>query len=807
MKISLNWINNYTDIGKILKEKTAKEIAHIYSIKTAEIDDIFEYNWIEWIIIAKVLESSPHPDSDHLNVVKVTDWTAEYTVVCWAPNVSESKYVPYAKIWTKLAPDFIISKRKLRWVDSEWMICSLDELWLISERQKWIFKLEEEFSEQFLEEKIWTDFFELDFKTPFWKYKLKDIVFEIDNKFITNRPDLFWVIWNAREFSTVFNSKFKNKKFKLKDFKEDKENKNIKIQTNKVLSIAYKNIKNIKNISTKIWVKTLLFRSWINSKNALVDMSNYTMLDTWKPNHVYDADKIKWDIKIIELEEETKFEALDSNEYILPVGSVVVADDEKIIGTPVMWAMCSAVDKNTSNILLEAWVFDAVTVRKMSQKMWIRTDASTRYEKSQDPLSVINTLEKAIKTLDFLYDFKFNVNYSFNYINTKLIKKEKIKIKHNFIEKKIWVKIDSNFIVKTLKKLWFKVLELNNKDEEYKIKIPSWRATKDVSIKEDIVEEISRILWYDNLPNTPIKWDFKIAEKNLDLKNRDKIVDYFRHNNFLELYNYSFTSEEKLAKLFWDKNIKETKLIKVLNSLTRDFTVMRPSLVAWILEKLSENKRRDNNISFFEIWKIFKDLDKEYSENISLAWAVSNTDINTFKKILDWLASIISKQYNIKQNTNLNYLHPNASWEYSVWDNIIIKFWKIHPKISSKYWISTNTYIFEADLVKILEIMQRHTTVYSPLPVFPSIPREIAFVMDSRESIWNVINLIKNTSDIIKYIEVLSIFEDEEKLWANKKSVAFKLILQDNKTLTDADALDIQEKVIAKLDKENIKLR
>lgn len=832
MKISLNWINNYTNISQTLEKETIKNIAHTYSIKTAEIDDIFEYNGIGWIVIAKVLESLPHPDSDHLNVVKVTDWDNEYTVVCWAPNVSKSKYVPFAKVWTKLSPDFIIWKRKLRWVDSEWMICSLDELWLISERQEWIFRLENEFSEEILESKLWTDFFELNFKVPFWEYKLKDTVFEIDNKFITNRPDLFWVIWNAREFSVVFNSEFKNKNFKLKSFTnidknnlnlniKEKEKKirkflNIKIQTNKVLSIAYKSIKNIKVIDTKLWIKTLLFRSGINSKNALIDMSNYTMIDTWKPNHAYDSDKIKWNIRIIELDKETAFKALDANDYTLPVWSVVVVDDEKIIGTPVIWAMCSAIDDNTSNILLEAWVFDAVTVRKMSQSMWVRTDASTRYEKAQDPLSVINTLEKAVETLNFLYDTEFEISSEFNYIDIKSLKKEnnKIKVNHKFIEKKIWVKIKSSFILETLEKLWFKIkvshillTKVSKTEKKYSIKIPSWRATKDVSIKEDIVEEISRILGYDDLPSTPIEWDFEIAEKNVDLKNRDKIVDYFRHNKFLELYNYSFTSEEKLTKLLWDKAIKEINLIKVLNSLTRDFTVMRPNLISWILEKLSENRRRDINISFFEIWKIFSNSDKAYSEKVSLAWAVTNTNINNFKKVLDWLVSIISKDYTANQNTNLDYLHPNASWEYLVWNDVIINFWKIHPKTSSIYWINPDTYIFEADLVKILEIMQEYKSVYSALPTFPSIPREIAFIMDSKKPIWDVMNLIKGTSNIIESIEVLSVFEDEAKLWANKKSVAFKLVLQDTKTLTDTDALNVQKTVIANLDKEDIKLR
>lgn len=813
MKTPLNWINMYCPINSLINEKWPVNVAHEYSVHTAEIDAI-DYYWQEnKVVIGKILETRNHPNSDHLNVVKVNIGNSQVQIVCWAENVTSAKYVAVATDGSILKDNFEIKKTILRWEESNGMICSEDELDFQTERAAGIMILENYFDLNILEENIGKPFFDLKINTLWQDWKpcttpLRDIVFEIDNKFITNRPDLFSVEWNAREFGAIFNLPFTpyggNYEFgKTKTL-------NTKIESDKVLAYHLLKIENIPASESPFSVKYFLKKSAQPCKFDLVDMTNYIMTELWQPMHAFDADKIDWFVTVRMAKDWEKIIALNNEEYELTSKDLVIADNSKILAIAwIMWWLSSAINENTTNICIESACFDATTVRLTAQRLALRSDSSTRYEKSLDPLLTYRALSRSLDFIGFLWKNNI-VSWESEYINKEKLKNIEIAFTKEFLDKKIGVDFPESEIERILKALGFTFIK---DTQTYKIQVPSWRATKDISIKEDIAEEIGRIYWYDKVPWIPVKWDFVPTKKNKDIELKNIIIDYLNGKNWLEVYLYSF-SNENLDEKIWITNHADS--IKIVNAYSNEYTQMRRNLASNLLKTVKNNEKNWKVFKIFELGKVAKkDESWKFTEKLIVAWASIGTSFEEFNSQVYSLLKLLLPWKNIETKQGLNleskpHFHPNKSWKIIINGNIEV--WNIgfiNPEIIGNFEIESEDVLyfeFSFDILKNNWLDSQ--IIFEEISKYPSIDRELNFVIDEKMPVANVINMIIWVDETIRNVRIIDTYRNEEKIGSNKKSITFSLKLQDySKTITDEEALNIQNTIINKLEKENIMLR
>ncbi|HBB27625.1 TPA: phenylalanine--tRNA ligase subunit beta, partial [Candidatus Gracilibacteria bacterium] len=525
MKIPLSWISQYTNISPVLSELGAKKLGHLYSIHTAEIDGIEEVGLEDKVVIAKVVSTRPHPDSDHLNLVELDCGSlGARNIVCGAENVRTAKYVAVALVGAKLGAqrDFEIKSSKIRGEVSEGMICSEDELGLQEERAPGIMQLEKHFSEELLQSKLGSSFYTLEVSIPgngteSYSFPLKDTVFEIDNKFITNRPDLFSAEGNAREFGAIFSLPFKPYAGKLPEISRKLF---VKIDSPNVLSYELISVENIQTGTSPFGIDQMLRKAGISPKYDLVDITNSVMTELGQPMHAFDADKVVGNIIVRQALSGETLLALDSKEYTLTSKDIVIADSEKVLAIAgVIGGMSSAVSETTKHVYFESACFDPVSIRLTSQRLAVRTDSSMRFEKSLDPTLASRALPRVFDLLKFLGKEGKNFG-SFSYLDQAKVRDITISIDLAFVEKKLGLRISKERTEEILQRLGFEVSFVG---DTFSVKVPSWRASKDISIKEDLVEELGRINGYEQVPDTPITGPFSIAEKNTDIELRDCI--------------------------------------------------------------------------------------------------------------------------------------------------------------------------------------------------------------------------------------------------------------------------------------------
>ncbi|MDD2487687.1 MAG: phenylalanine--tRNA ligase subunit beta [Candidatus Gracilibacteria bacterium] len=811
MKISLNWISMFTDIEGVIKNLGAKDLAHKYSIYTAEIEGIEYFGKESKVVVGKIIESFAHPDSDHLNVVKVDLGDLGITqIVCGATNVREAKYVPVATIGSVLGEGFEIKATKLRGQESNGMICSEDELGFQEERAPGIMILENIFDEKVLENQIGKPFFDLTVSIPGidgkdFEIRLSDIVFEIDNKFITNRPDLFSILGNAREFGAIFDLKFSSYENKAV-FKNDL---NTKILTDKVLSYHLYKVSNVNAEVSPFAVSYLLHKSGLPSKFDLVDMTNYIMTELGQPMHAFDADKIEGDICVRQAFDGEKIEALNGETYELKISDIVIADDKKVLAIAgIMGGAYSAISESTKDIYIESACFDPSSVRLTAQRLGLRSDSSTRYEKSLDPLLAEIALNRAEDFLKYLKkDYK--IKGSSFYLNAEKIKDISIPLTREFVEKKIGIEIDEKEFDRILGALGF---SFEKRGDEYSVSVPSWRATKDVSIKEDLAEEIGRINGYEKVPELPVSGNISIKNRNEIIELKDKINDYFTGKGFLEAYNYSFLNEAKDEKI---GIIDHTNAIKILNAFSNEFTIMRRKMLPYLIENVSNNAKAENSFSFYEIAKVMEKIDGKFNEKLMVAGIAYKVEFEYLRSVLDgFMSSILPEiKYKTVQKTdilNFPYFHPNksGSFELESGENLI-NFGYVNPIVASNFDLDDSDLIyFEMDFNLLFQKYLSSSFCFSEISRFPGINRELNFVMEEKTPVGDVIGNIGDVDLLIRNVTVLDIYRNIEKIGTDMKSVTFNILIQDfTKTITDDIALDIQNKIIARLKKYGVELR
>ena len=499
MFLSMNWIGDFVDFTGLDK----LDLIHRFSLSTAEVENeiFFKGSDLSGVVVAEIKSVENHPDSKKLHLLKVDAGDAELTdVVCGAPNVRVGMKTAFAKVGAKLG-ELEISPRPLAGYTSYGMCCSEKEIG-ISDDNSGIMDITEDVANG-------TDIKDL--------YQIDDIIFEVDNKSLTNRPDLWGHYGIAREFAALAGRELKP--LDTVDLSQYSNLPKVDMKIEDPLCQRYSCLQ-VENISTAVSpvnMRIRLFYCGMRAINFLADLTNYLMLEMGQPMHAFDSRKVE-KIRIKRFDETFTFRTLDGVERNIDEDTLMICNDNTPVAIAgIMGGLDSEIVEDTTTLTLESATFNAVSIRKSTVRLSHRTDASMRYEKCLDPEMTVPAIARFVKLMT---DVDSGVQVVSSLTDEYAFKYDEIKLDFDkaFVDKYTGIDIDNDTIVSTLNSLGFSV---SLTDEHFSVVVPSWRATKDVTIKADIIEEITRIYGYDNFdihtanaPLYPVRADVEKTDED-----------------------------------------------------------------------------------------------------------------------------------------------------------------------------------------------------------------------------------------------------------------------------------------------------
>ncbi len=798
MWISLKTIGRMVDISDVTPEAIAERL----TMSTAEIEGIEYLNsFFNTIVTAKLITVEPHPDADKLTLCFADTGSEKIQVVCGAPNHKAGDIVAFATVGTKFSDEFIIKKTKIRGVESSGMLCSLRELGLSDDHSGiHIFQENTELGKPLSE--VFSD----------WV----DVRLNIDNKSITHRPDLWGHQGFAREIAALMGKKFKEPADKtILSNIASKDNLKVSIK-NSDASPRYSAmvVKNIKIEQSPDWLKAAVTALGMRPINNIVDITNYVMAEIGEPMHAFDRKKLKGDEITVRLAaKDEKIVTLDGRSHDLTTEDIVIADASGPIALAgVMGGGNSEVEESTTEIVLEAATFNPVNIRKTAQRFDSRTEAAMRLEKTLSPEITIDALARCYELIKQIIPGAEAVTGVVDDYPAP-VQRAVIDISAEYIRKKIGQNLDDNSIIKTLTALQFDVVNSNG---NLKVTAPHFRSTKDISMKDDVVEEVGRVFGYRNIDPAPPMVVCEPPVKNLFRYFEREVKDILSGSfSMTEVSGYSFTGEDTLNAL----KINEDKELRLRNPLSIELDRLRRSIVPNMMNFIKYNQRFFDSFDLFELGRVYLKDDRKstdlVTENFRVAGTVFMKKIETpiFFEAKAIAAGLIEK-LRIKNfklipaTDNLPpYAHPGRSMKIEVDGKDAGLIFEVHPEAAQAFEFTGNAAIFDMDL-NVLFNAEKNPVKFKELQKYPEVPFEISVVADKKTYSETILNIIKKCDkNRITDTKVISVYEGSQ-LPDDKKSVSIKIIFASKeKTLEPSEIDELQKKVISALNKEGYTLR
>jgi len=785
MKISWDWLSSLCNLENLIP----KHVYDKFTLHSAEIEDLQEEGkFLSDVYTVKILSKRPHPNADKLNLVTITDGNEEKEVVCGAPNVKEGAVGIYASIGTELPGGFKLTPKKIRGILSEGMLCSEKELEL-SESHDGIILLPEDTK----------------LGIPYSKIlKKEDIVFEIDNKSLTHRPDLWGHLGIAREISALFDKELSNpytndiSKYSFGDSSLEIENR-IPEKCRRYAGVI---ISNLEIKPSPEWLKKRLTAIGSRPINNIVDATNYIMYELGQPLHAFDKETISGNRIIIRnSEKDEKITTLDDKEHILTGEEIIIADENRALALGgVMGLQNSEVSDNTKEIILESANFIPKTIRITANRFNLRTDAAQRFEKSQDPENVIPAIIRFFELIketcpNAVFKSKIADNYPKH--NEKIVINTSLK----FITDSLGCHIEDSRIISILSSLGFDVYQSGI---NLMVTVPSFRATKDISLPIDLVEEVGRIYGYDNItPVAPmISMKPPVNDGYLDFIR--KIKEYLSYGfGFTEIYNYSFMNKDTAEKC----NVLTDNCIKLKNPISKDEDILSTSLIPNFLNSFIKNSRHSDILRFYEIARTFK-KDKEDEELIFGVYTKENSEksLLEIKSFLEELMKRLHFRVSLQHHRADKKFHPYRNSKFII-GRLNSELGEIHPEILSYLGIKGRLSICSMSLKTLFE-QKKKKHGFEDISKFPSVPFDINVVIPENEYVEKVIKKIRSTSsNLIKQINFMGFYNDEN-IEEGKKSATFHIEFQSkDHTLSSEERSGLEAKVIETLNKSGYPLK
>ena len=812
MKLSKNFVKDYVDIDVDIKD-LAEDMTRVGN----EYDSAGKLLDATNLVIGEVKECEMHPDSDHLHVCKVDIGREVLNIVCGAPNVRKGLKVIVAldgavlpgvtvKAGGGIEKDDkprIIKRSMVRGQESNGMLCSMLELGL---------------EHKYADEVDKTGIHELPSDAPVGEDPIAYMGMDdevVDFDLTANRGDLLSILGMAYELGAIYD---KNVKDIDLSHKENSENINdsfkVEVNTENCSIFLARKVKNIKIGESPAYIKNRLIASGIRPINNVVDISNYVMLETGQPLHFYDADTLKGKIEVRMAKEDEKLFTLDGKERTLSNEDIVISDGERAIGLAgVMGGLDTEITDSTKNVLIESAIFDGVKIRKTSKEI-LRSEASSRFEKGLDPNRTYMALERAAKLLEE-YASGEVVGGIAKYDKENL-KNRKIEISFKNINDVLGMNIAKKDVLDVFRRLKFEVY-IDGKKSEFKeqekdletiekITVSVPRRRGDISIKEDLIEEVGRIYGVDNivgrLPEMPMKaGSYDKVTRGI----RNKMVDL----GLNETLSYILVNDKE-AKYFTKD---DTELVSLLDPMTEERNTLRHSILPSLLKIYEYNKARSNkDVSIFEIGKAFYKKGEEYGETNKIAALMTGdyylgigskkqVDFYVIKgiveELLDYLGYGNRYSFVIKEDKMPEEVHPGQTALISVNNDIVGLVGRVHPALEKEA-----VYVLEIDLDKLLD-KKVGKMKYKEISKFPSVKKDLAVVVDKNVTAEEIAVLIKKAGgSSLSKIEAFDVYTGKG-IDENKKSIAYSLTFEKmDRTLTDEEISQSMEKIVEMLNKK-----
>ncbi|MBQ4065851.1 MAG: phenylalanine--tRNA ligase subunit beta, partial [Clostridia bacterium] len=526
MFVSMNWIKEYVD----LSNENIEELIHRFTLSTAEVEDIiYKGRDVQGVIVAEIVSVEKHPDSKKLHLLKVNTGSEILDIVCGAPNVEVGQRVALATVGGRVCAGEI-GKARIAGYDSYGMCCGADELG-IGEGHTGLMPID-------VDVPLGTDIKDV--------YPIDDIIFEVDNKSLTNRPDLWGHYGIAREFAALTGKELKPLNLSEIVYGGDKTIPVTVTREDLLYRYSCLEMSGITMNRSPLWMQIRLFYCGMRGINLLADLTNYIMLELGQPTHAFDATKIDA-IKVGTPDAPMTFKTLDGNDREITENTLMIYNmDVPVAVAGIMGGLDSEIVDNTGAVVLESANFDGVCVRKSSSRLGLRTDASMRYEKILDPELTLT----AIKRFIFLLTSIDGGAYISSKLTDCYVQKYptiSLTFGKNYVDRYTGIDISEEQIERTLTLLGFGV-EKNGSD--FTVTVPSWRATKDVTIKADIIEEITRIYGYDNFDITTTRSLLKPVRRSVN-KDEDGAIKNLLVQRFAlhEVHSYLWCDGKKYKTL------------------------------------------------------------------------------------------------------------------------------------------------------------------------------------------------------------------------------------------------------------------
>jgi len=794
MKISYKWLSQLVDLTAL----DVKDVASKMTIAGVEVEDISYLAQASNLIIGEVKECIKHPDSDHLHVCQVNVGEQTLQIVCGAPNCRTGLKVIVALVGAQLPSKGItIQRGEIRGIESNGMMCSLSELGVDS---------------KFLTPSELDGIQELPLDAPVGETNvlgylgLDDVILEI--KPTPNRGDVLSMVSLAYEVAGVVNRPLLYKEEKINIVSSKKSKYDVTSSTPLCPSFSIKGVNGLTIKQSPEWLKNILRASNIRSVNNVVDIGNYVMLLLGQPLHMYDADKLsssKFDVKS---NISGEFIALDGMKYLLEDGDLVVTSNgENVCLAGIMGAASTMVDENTKNVAVEAAVFKDVQIRKTARRLQLLSDSSTRFIRGFDASRSLYALDLAAKMLIEYADaseVEMTVSYGVKEKNIAPIVVTVAKV-----NKVLGTEFTFEQIASSLTRLSIKYTYDN---ETFIVTPPSYRP--DLICTEDVIEEIVRILGFENLKNIYPLTDTTGALTPTQKKRRI-LRSHLTYNGLNEGLTYSMVDESNVEDFCVFDSNKSAAVTNIMMPMTADHAIMRKSVIPSLLQSVNYNQsRKINDVALFEMTNLYpKDKTLEHlgiviSGQLNLyKWRTNPvTDFYTLKgiviSILD-LFGIDPVRYSlVRIESDNKYYHPGRSAYLVCGKKVFGVFGQVHPLMEKKYDVET-TFAAEIDLNYIFNLVTSKIKFESP-NIYPSIKRDIALVVKEDIFASALIKTIKKAGKgIVSDVQVFDVYQGEH-ISAGYKSIAISVIYQDpKKTLVDNDVIAAHNIILEALKKEH----
>ena len=789
MLVSYNWLKQYTNV-----EDNANALAEKITRGGIEVEGV-EYlaEEISNVVVGYVVSKEKHPDAEKLNVCQVNVGEEEnLQIVCGAPNVDAGQYVIVAKVGAKL-PGIKIKKAKLRGVESQGMICSLAELGLSKSvvpknYQEGIYVFE-------TEQELGSDVVEV--------LGLNDYI--LDLSITPNRADALSMRGLTYELGALYNNKV-NFNDVEKEENYEATSLQVAIESDSCRNYVGQIVKNVEVKSSPLWLQTRLMNSGIRPINNIVDITNYVLLEFGQPMHAFDKDLVGDKIVVRDAKEGEVLETLDGEERKLQTTDLVITDGTRAIALGgVMGGKNTEVSEETKNIILESAYFNPTSVRRTSAAHGLRSDSSARFEKGIDPNMQKAALARAVELILELCPNAV-VESSVGVVNK--VDDKVVEITTSYINNYLGIILSTEEIVAILEGLSFKV---EASGEDLVVKVPTRRP--DISIKQDLVEEVIRIYGYDNLASTLPKFS-KTTKGGLTYSQRmvRDLRAVYASLGFNDTINYSLVSEEEATQYTLEDHHK----VRLLMPMTETHSTLRQSLIPGLLNTVQYNvARKQKDLKLLEIGRVFfgsGDDNIQPKETVYLSAALTGEERSTKwlkeSSTLDFFAAkgyleVVFERLGLEEKvtykkSTLEGMHPGRFAEVYLGEKRIGFIGEVHPQVADKLGLNT-TYVFEINLDEVIS-EGKVKPKYEEVTKYPEITRDIAMLVDVKDEYQNIYNVVESVnSKLITKVELFDLYVGAE-LLVGKKSLALTITYSDKqKTLTDEEVTAVHDKVLAAL--------